>query len=74
MLGHQVPFKYCRSVNMNLPCRMVIDCWKGLFPVEDFVRIHFSEEEIASFLQPPKPKLVQIYELMRRAAEREKSG
>ncbi len=67
MLGHKVPFKYCRSMNNDLPCRNTLDCWKNVFAVEDFVNSFYSQEEISLFLRPPKPKLTQIYEIMEKA-------
>jgi len=67
MLGHKVPFAYCRSMNNELPCRNTLDCWKNVFPVEDFVNHFYSKEEISLFLEPPKPKLAQIFEIMEKA-------
>jgi hypothetical protein len=67
MLGHKVPFAYCRKMNNDLPCRNTLDCWKTIFPVEDFVKTFYSQEEITLFLSPPKPKLTQIYEIMAKA-------
>jgi hypothetical protein len=64
MLGHKVPFAYCRKINGDLPCRNTLDCWKDIFAVEDFVRHFYSEEEISRFLEPPKPKIAQIYDIM----------
>ena len=37
---------------------------KNIFAVEDFVQNFYSEEEIFLFLEPPKPKLTQIYDIM----------
>lgn len=64
MLGHKVPFAYCRKMNGGLPCRNTLVCWKNVFAIEDFVRNFYSEEEIARFLEPPKPKITQIYDIM----------
>jgi hypothetical protein len=64
MLGHKVAFSYCRKMNNELPCRNALDCWKNIFAVEEFIQNFYSEEEIARFLEPPKPKLAQIYDLM----------
>jgi len=69
MLGHKVPFAYCRSMNSKLPCRNTLDCWKNIFAIEEFVDLHFSKEEISFFLEPPKPKLAQIFEIMTKAKE-----
>lgn len=64
MLGHKVPFAYCRKMNGDLPCGNMLDCWKNIFAVEDFVRNFYSEEEKARFLEPPKPKISQIYDIL----------
>ena len=71
-LGHRVPFEYCRSLNANLPCRSILDCWKDVFAIEEWVRAFYSEEEIAFFLQPAKPKILQIYDSMLKATGSDK--
>ena len=71
-LGHRVPFSYCRSLNEELPCRSILECWKDVFAIEEWVRAFYSEEEIALFLQPTKPKILQIYESMLKASESDK--
>jgi len=68
-LGHRIPFEYCRSMNANLPCRSILDCWKNIFPVKDFMQNFYSEDEIKSFLSPPGPKIQQIYDSMVKATE-----
>jgi hypothetical protein len=69
MLGHQVPFEYCRKMNSNLPCRNTPACWKEVFKVDKFIQQHYSQTEIEIFLNPPEPKLTQIYDLMKKAAK-----
>jgi hypothetical protein len=71
MLGHRIPFEYCRSMNSNLPCNKILDCWKNILPIDKFLRQNFTDDEMAIFLAPAKPKLAQIYEMMKKA---EKSG
>jgi hypothetical protein len=66
-LGQRVPFEYCRSMNINLPCNKICECWKKIVPAEEFIRVNYTEEEKAIFLAPAKSKLVQIYELMKKA-------
>lgn len=68
-LGHRVPFEYCRTMNADLPCRSVMDCWQSVFPVEEFIRNQYSEEEIKTFLHPGKPKILQIYDFLLKAAK-----
>ena len=71
-LGHRVPFEYCRSMNSNLPCNKILECWKNILPIDKFIRQHFTDNEMATFLTPTKPKLVQIFELMKKAGDRER--
>lgn len=67
-LGHRVPLEYCRSLNTNLPCRSILDCWMDVFAVEEWVRDFYTEEEINFFLQPAKPKILQIYDTLLKAS------
>ncbi len=65
MLGHRLPFKYCRSVNDGLPCRKVMDCWFDVFPVLQFLSDNFSEEELKSiFCAEPKTRMVSLIEII----------
>ena len=67
MLGHAVPFRYCRCVADGLPCRLVVDCWSAQFDAAAFVRAHYTDEQIDRIFTPPKPKLTSIVELIERA-------
>jgi hypothetical protein len=67
MLGHDVPFSYCRAPGRELPCGRIGDCWWQTFDVEAFVRAHYGEEEIRQILAPPRNKTVSIAELIERA-------
>jgi hypothetical protein len=68
-LGHRVPFEYCRRMNTDLPCNKILDCWKNMLSIDKFIRQNFTDDEIAAFLAPTKPKLVQIFELMKKAGD-----
>ncbi len=70
MLGHQVPFSYCRQCGGMLPCRKIADCWSGRIDILGFLSNSFSEEELLQITAPPKPKLLQIVELARAARDR----
>lgn len=72
MLGHRVPFEYCRSMNSNLPCNKILDCWDNILPIDKFIRQNYTNDEMAAFLAPAKPKLIQIYELMKKAGDSER--
>lgn len=67
MLGHEVPFVYCRKGVSELPCRRVFDCWFQLFDIEAYMRAHFTDEQIASLQKPAKPKVASLIELIRKA-------
>ena len=69
MLGHQVPFSYCRQCGGALPCRKIADCWSGRIDILGFLNSSFSEEELLQITAPPKPKLLQIVELARAARD-----
>jgi hypothetical protein len=70
MLGHQVPFSYCRLLNSGLPCSRILDCWFERFDIEDFMKRHYSEEELKKILSPPKPKITTLIELIEKARGR----
>lgn len=70
-LGHRVPFEYCRSMNTNLPCNKILECWKNIVPIDKFIRQNYTNNEMATFLAPTKPKLVQIFESMKKAEDSE---
>ncbi|MEW6667608.1 MAG: hypothetical protein AB1512_20565 [Thermodesulfobacteriota bacterium] len=67
-LGHEVPFPYCRRENKGLPCFKIIDCWYEVFLVEDLLRSELNPEEWeALFQRPPKPKVLNLVELIEQA-------
>ncbi len=70
MLGHHLQFSYCRTCRDGLPCFKLLDCWFERFDVEAFVREHYTEEEIRQFLEPPKPKMHTLMELIKKAQTR----
>ena len=67
MLGHEVPFAYCRAAGTDLPCRRIFDCWWQVVDVEGFVREHFDEGEIDGILAPRKDKMATLVELIEKA-------
>jgi len=67
MLGHDVPFSYCRAPGAELPCRRIFDCWFETFDVEGFIRAHYSEADIRRILAPRQDKTASIVELIERA-------
>ncbi|MBN1766628.1 MAG: hypothetical protein JW860_15340 [Sedimentisphaerales bacterium] len=67
MLGHEVDFSYCRQVGKDIPCRKILDCWFEYFDVETFIRRHYTEEQIQKILEPPRPKITSIIDLIQQA-------
>jgi len=68
MLGGEVPFRYCRTVNEELPCRKIIICWEFRIEIGQFLNEHYSLDEIQRALAPPtKTRLDTILELIEKA-------
>ena len=76
MLGHRLPFRYCREVNEGLPCRKIMDCWYDVFPVLEFLARNYSEEELKiAFGTPKKTRIESIIEIVHKArSDAEGSG
>ena len=77
-LGHDVPFKYCRTLEGRTVCRKIRDCWWERFDVDSYLRENLSAEEYERVLREeavPPPKLYRIIQLAREAkAAAEKDG
>ncbi len=68
LLGHQVPFRYCRSSNEDLPCRRIMDCWWERIEIEAYLKEHFTQEELnRSVFVTPKSKIASLIELIEKA-------
>ena len=67
LLGHPVPFSYCRQLPEGRPCRLIVDCWQGHFDVTTFLQEQYTPDQIEAALAPPKPKLTSIVELIEQA-------
>ena len=70
MLGHHVPFRYCRLLNGSIPCRSLPDCWHERIDVMGFLADHYTEAERDAILTPPPHKLTTLVDLIRKASER----
>ena len=57
MLGHILPFRYCRTMNNRLPCSRILDCWFELLPIQQFVARHYSLQQQQQFLRPPDSRM-----------------
>lgn len=75
-LGGEVPFRYCRTVNADLPCRKIMVCWEFRIEISKFLGLHYSVEEIQSALKPPvKNRIETLLELIEKAKKvKEESG
>jgi hypothetical protein len=65
-LGHYVRFGYCRTAGGELPCPRVAECWTGRFPVEEFLREHFTPQELDRAFAPRPGKLETILGIVQR--------
>ena len=71
MLGHYLPFRYCRTLKEGLPCHKIMDCWFERLPIETFINEHYSEAELKKVFSPPTPKMASIVSLIEKAQQRE---
>ena len=74
-LGGEVPFKYCRTLNEDLPCRKIIICWEFRLAIAQFLRDHYSLDQIQKALAPPtKTRMETILELIEKAKKIKEEG
>ncbi len=74
-LGGEVPFRYCRTINEDLPCRKILVCWEFRIEISKFLNEHFTAEQIQCALAPPtKTRLDTILELVARAKKNGEEG
>jgi hypothetical protein len=67
-LGGEVPFKYCRTVNEDLPCRRILVCWEFRIEISKFLGEHYPLDQIQRALSPPtKTRLESILDLIEKA-------
>jgi hypothetical protein len=67
-LGGEVPFRYCRTVNSDLPCRRIMVCWEFRMEIAKFLGEHYSVDQVQSALAPPsKTRLDTLLELIEKA-------
>ncbi len=67
ILGHQVPFKYCRTMNEQFPCSKIKDCWFERMDIEHFIADNYTESEIERIFSPPPQKITTIIDLINKA-------
>jgi len=75
MLGGEVPFQYCRTLNEELPCRKIIICWEFRIEIWKFLSEHYSLDQIEKALSPPtKTRIETIVELIEKAKKIKEEG
>jgi hypothetical protein len=67
-LGGDVPFRYCRTFNEDLPCRRMMVCWEFRIDISKYLGEHYSMDQIQRALETPtKTKIETILELIEKA-------
>ncbi len=67
-LGGEVPFRYCRTVNEDLPCRRIMVCWEFRVEIGKFLSEHYSLDQIERALaSPSRNRIETILELIEEA-------
>jgi len=68
LLGGEIPFRYCRTANENLPCRRTLSCWELRVNIEQFLRDNYSVDQLDRAFSPPtKTRIETILELVEKA-------
>ncbi len=67
MLGHYLPFKYCRTQQKGLPCAKILDCHFERIPVQEFIDTHYGKTEQTIIFQQQPAKLTTILDLVAQA-------
>ncbi len=67
ILGHEVPFHYCRSQPGDPLCRNILNCWWEHFDVAAFLLDHMPEEHRRLMEKQPTSRLGQIMDAVDRA-------
>jgi hypothetical protein len=71
MLGHYIPFRYCRTQQDGLPCAKILDCHFERLPIQNFIDNHYSPEERNKMFKQQMPKLTSILDLIEQAKARQ---
>ena len=67
MLGHHVPFRYCRTINSGIPCRKIMDCWFEIMDIAQFISENYTESEQRQIAAPPPEKISSLLDLINKA-------
>ena len=74
LLGHDVPFSYCRLPGQDIPCRKILQCWHVTFDIAAFLNAHYDEAVREKISAPPPPKIASLFDLIQQAKERQSPG
>ena len=74
MLGHALPFHYCRTMNSGLPCGRILDCWFERIAIQEFIAKNYNQEEQQRIFEPPKTKMLSLVEIIEKAQQRAKKA
>ena len=67
-LGGEVPFRYCRTLQEDLPCKKLMVCWEFRIEIAKFLRDHYSHDQVQQALWPSeKSRIETIVELIEQA-------
>ncbi len=65
-LGHEVNLKYCAIENNGLPCTKILQCWKDIDGLENWLRDSLGEPAYSNYFGQSlqKPKVLSLVELI----------
>ncbi|MBN2351204.1 MAG: hypothetical protein JXD23_01450 [Spirochaetales bacterium] len=66
-LGHDLTFAYCRAEREGRPCPRIMECWRAVLPVEDWLAACFAPDEISYLGEAPPSKISSLIELIEKA-------
>jgi len=66
-IGGDVNFLFCRTENNMLPCRWIVNCWKGRLDIRTFLEGHYTQKELGQVFTEPKPKVESLVRLVEKA-------
>ncbi len=70
MLGHYIPFKYCRTQQNGIPCSKIRDCFFERIPIQEYIENNFTGEEKQAMFSAPPAKMHSILELIEKAKQK----
>lgn len=73
MLGHGLTFKYCRTMQLDLPCGRILDCWFDRLPIQQYIGDHYTNAEQEQVFQPLKPKMTALADIVKKVQPKPKS-